>query len=101
MGQPMQVLSKTVVDDIAMFATDRGVTGQDGVSIARGDEAAEEFPDQLAAEVFAVDEGIDHVFVASNQVVVRRPGGWEDELTDRVAEVIVGFFVFYDEAQSE
>jgi hypothetical protein len=94
----MQVFSKTVVDTIAMFATDRGVTGQEGVSVIRDAEAADEFPTALAAEIFAADDDIDHVFVASNQVVVRRGGGWNDGLLDTVAAVITGFFVFYDEA---
>ena len=98
MGQPMQVFSTTVVDSIAMFATDRGVTGQEGVSVARDAEATGEFPSELAAEIFATDDGIDHVFVASNQVVVRRSGDWDDALLDSVAAVITGFFVFYDEA---
>ena len=98
MGQPMQVFSKTVVDTIAMFATDRGVTGQEGVSVTRDAEASDEFPLSLAAELVAADDDVDHVFVASNQVVVRRGGGWDDLLLDAIAAVITGFFVFYDEA---
>jgi len=98
MGQPMQVSSKTVVDTIAMFATDRGVTGQEGVSVTRDAEATDEFPGALAAEIFAIDDDVDHVFVASNQVVVRRGGGWNDPRLDAIAAVITGFFVFYDEA---
>ena len=94
MGQPMQVLSTTVVDEIAMFATDRGITGQDGASFGRAD-TGEGFPTRLAAEVFDADETVDHVFVGSNQVVARRPGGWDDAALDRVRSAIAGFFVFY------
>jgi hypothetical protein len=96
MGQPMQVFSTTVVDDIAMFATDRIVTGQDGASFSPGD-GGEEFPARLAAEVFAADDAVEHVFVASNQVVARRRGGWDAGRTAAVAEVITGFFVHYAE----
>ncbi len=94
MGQPMQVLSTTVVEGVALFATDRGVTGQDGASFGRG-EGGDGYPARLAAEVFAADDAVDHVFVGSNQVVARRAGGWDDPALDRVRSVITGFFVFY------
>ena len=99
MGQPMQVLNTTVVDAIAMFATDRGVTGQEGVSLARGDEAGEGFPSALAGEIFATDDRIEHAFVVSNQVVVRRTDGWDEAALGEVADVISGFFVFYSGAE--
>jgi hypothetical protein len=95
MGQPIQILSTTVVGDVAMFSTDRGVTGQSGDSFARDDDRGDGFPAALAGEVFALDDGIDHVTVASNQVVARRAGGWDDALVERVGSTITGFFVFY------
>ncbi len=96
MGQPIQILTMTVVDAIAMFTTDRGVTGQQGVSVARGEEAGEGFASLLARKVLEADSGVDHVFVASNQVVARRSEGWDDTLTAQIADVITGFFVYYD-----
>ena len=98
MGQPMQILNTTVVDAIAMFATDRGVTGQEGVSLARGDDAGEGFPAALGGAIFAADDAVEHVFVASNQVVARRGDGWSEARLDAIAAVITGFFVFYDES---
>jgi len=98
MGQPMQILDTTVVDAIAIFATDRGVTGQEGVSVSRGDEAGDGFPVALADAIFDTDDGIEHVFVASNQVVARHAEGWTEDLLDAVSGVITGFFVFYDES---
>lgn len=97
MGQPMQVLNTTVIDVIAMFSTDRGFTGQGGVSVARGDETGDGFPAALAAEIFEADPAAAHVFVASNQVVVRRSEGWDQDGVDRITGVITRFFVFYDE----
>lgn len=94
----MQVFSKTVIDTIAMFSTDRGVTGQAGVSVDRSTEPSDEFPAALAAKILATDDAIDHVFVASNQVAVRRSGGWDDAVLESVSAVITDFFVFYDEA---
>ncbi len=99
MGQSIQVAS-TTVGDVVIFDTDRSITGQDGVVFTSADEAAaaEEFPAQLASRIFAADSRIDHVYVASNQVVVRRPGGWDDAVRDQVDAVVSDFFLFYPEA---
>ena len=99
MGQKIEV-SSTVVDDIAMFDTDRGITGQDGVSYSSGDDiTATDFPALLADRLFTDVPGVDHVFVASNQVVVRRPHGCDDQVVATAEGVIANFFLFYpDEA---
>jgi len=95
MGQSIEV-SSSVVGDIAMFDTDRAITGQDGVSFTAGDEiTSSDFPAELARRLFAEVPGIDHVFVASNQVVVRRPHGWDDDVVETAGNVISGFFRFY------
>ena len=95
MGQQIRIDATTVIDDVAMFATDRGVTGQAGVSHSREADPAAGFPGDLAERIFGVDDAIEAVFVASNQVVARRPGGWDEDLLGKVAEVITRFFVFY------
>ena len=100
MGQPIQVLSRTLLETIAIFATDRGVTGQDGSSYSPSDDVGGDFPSRLAGRIFAADDGIGHVFVVSNQVVVRREGGWDDLSLEAIAAVINGFFVYYDGAGS-
>ena len=99
MGQLIEVES-TQVGNIAVFDTDRSITGQDGTAYgALADaQAGEDFPDQLAARLFTSDSAIDHVFVASNQVVVRRNGGWQPDVMGAAAKVIREFFVFYPEA---
>ncbi len=100
MGQKIQVGS-TVVDDIAMFDTDRGITGQDGVSYTSGEEiTSTDFPALLADRLFREVPGIDHVFVASNQVVVRRPHGWDEDVVATAAGVISSFFLFYADDNS-
>ena len=81
---------------MAVFDTDRSVTGQDGSGFdaaAAGD--ATTIPGHLARRLFESDPDLDHVFVASSQVVVRRRGGWGDAARDRAAGVIAGFFVHY------
>ena len=97
MGQKIEVAS-TVVDDIAMFDTDRAITGQDGISYASGDDiTATDYPALLADRLFREVPGIDHVFAASNQVVVRRPHGWDDDVVATATAVISDFFLFYPE----
>lgn len=95
MGQQITVTPK-VIDDVVVYDTNRSITGQDGDAYVRGVEADDEFGSQLAVRIFDADEAVDHVFVASNQVVVRRPDGWTDAERDSVAEVIANFFVYYD-----
>jgi hypothetical protein len=96
MGQSIEVSSQ-VIDDIVMFDTDRAITGQDGVSYSSVDEISDtEFPAELAKRLFADVPGIDHVFVASNQVVVRRPHGWDEDVVETASQVISKFFRFYD-----
>jgi len=100
MGQPIEVLSTTILGEVALIHTDRSVTGQDGTVYLSRDDTDDEFPGRLAAEIFDGADGITHVFVASNQVVVGRQGGWDDSALERVTGIVTDFFVFYDEEAS-
>lgn len=96
MGMAITVSPARIVGDVAVFDTDRSVTGQDGAefdSAAAG--AATTAAALLAQRLFAADAEVQHVFVASSQVVVRRRGAWDDPARDRAAAVIAGFFVHY------
>ena len=99
MGQRIEVLSSTVVGDSVVFDTDRSITGQDGVFYSSAEEAAagEAFPDVLAQRLFASDDGVASVFVASNTVTVTRSGGWDDGAVAAASTVVTEFFVFYGE----
>jgi hypothetical protein len=100
MGQTINLESSRVIGDVVMLDTDRSITGQDGVSYASVDEAASSdiFPARLAARLFEADAAIDHVFVASNQVVVRRPSGWDDAALTASVDVVQAFFRYYSGA---
>jgi hypothetical protein len=102
MGQTIDVKS-TVLSDAALFDTDRSITGQDGQGFASAGKAEVDSTaaGRLAARVFESDSAIDHVFVLSNQVTVRRDGGWNDEATGSAAGIIRDFFVFYEENRGE
>ncbi len=97
MGMPITVAPHRTVGDVAVFDTDRSVTGQDGAGFADaaaaagGDTAAA----RLAQRLFGADPEVEHVFVASSQVVVRRRGGWDSGAADIAAAIIAGFYVHY------
>ncbi|HSG78836.1 MAG TPA: hypothetical protein VLD62_04580, partial [Acidimicrobiia bacterium] len=97
MGQPISVLETTVVGDVLMIDTDRSITGQDGSGFGSAAEAAEAatFPGELAGRLFSADDAVAGVFVASNQVVVERTGGWDDATTAAAESIVANFFVFY------
>lgn len=98
MGQPIAVTAQ-VVDDVVVFDTDRSITGQDGTAYASAEEAAadDRFPGRLATRLFAMDDDIDHVFIASNVVVVRREAGWQNFQVDHASHIVGDFFLFYPE----
>jgi hypothetical protein len=98
MGQTIDVKS-VVFGEVALFDTDRTVTGQDGNGFASGATArgGTTTAARLATALFGSDPAIDHVFVMSNQVTVRRTDAWNDQTIAGAADVIRDFFIFYDE----
>ena len=98
MGQTIEVKS-VVLGEVALFDTDRTMTGQDGHGFESSAAARAETTTaaRLAAALFAGESAINHVFVLSNQVTVRRTGEWSDESVAETAEVIRNFFIFYEE----
>ncbi len=97
MGQPIDIRETIEVDDVVVFETDRSLTGQLGVAVTEDtpDASSDDLPARLGREILAVDDAIDHVYVAMNDLVVRRRGGWDDAVRDEVAARIRGFLVHY------
>lgn len=95
MGQRIVLKDATVIGDVAIFDTDRSISGQDGDSFTSAEAAAESesFSAQLAARVFESDSDVTSVYVQSNQIVVGRSSGWSS--TDEVGGVIENFFIHY------
>ncbi len=95
MGQLINVAS-SVVDDVAVFDTDRSIAGQDGAAYDRSTDTADgTFPGELAGKLLDADPVLDHVWVASNQVVARRPGGWDEASLGAAEKVVSELFRFY------
>ena len=86
--------------DVLMVDTDRSFTGQDG-HVMTADSIRHGVPGVLADRIFALDLGVDHVYVLQNTVTVRRPGGWDDEATGSVAEVVGSFLRYYPDEEEE
>lgn len=103
MGQTIEVNKRTVIDKVLMIDTDRTLAGQDGEAFG-GVEAARRsrtFPGRLAVRLFEADPDIDHVFVMSNQVSLRRFAGWDDAASDRVARLVTDFFRVYPDRSED
>ncbi len=97
MGQPIDVIGTAVVGDVLLVDTDRSITGQDGSGFTSAEEAqgVDTLPADLATRLFASEDAIAHVFVASNQVVIERSGGWSEADVAAATQIVAEFFVFY------
>ena len=98
MGQTVQIKDSVAVGDVLVIETDRSFTGQDGESATPGFPGGG-VPGILAAELFGLGIGIDHVFVQQNTVTVRRTGGWDEASSSKVAGITAFFLRFYDEEE--
>jgi hypothetical protein len=97
-GQDVRIRDVVAVGDVVVIDTDRSFTGQDGQLITPGREGSG-VPGLLAERLYALDIGIDHVFVQQNAVTARRPAGWDRASAEIVAEVTGSFLRFYDEEE--
>lgn len=97
MGQTIQINRTVQVGEVLVLDTDRSLAGQDGEAFSSPEQAAADdtFPARLAGTLFAADPQLDHVFVMSNTVTVRRPAGWDEQAIAAVTELVAEFFRFY------
>ena len=97
MGQSINVTSKQL-DGFCVFSTDRSISGQDGAGFGSVEEAEADtdFPASLAERLFTTDPAIDHVYIASNDVVVRRAAAWDETSVKSAATTISELFRFYE-----
>ncbi len=97
MGQHIVVQPPIVVGDVAVFVTDRSMTGMGAMTFqsaadtgARGGAAAE-----LAVRLYAIDAGLRQLYVAMNTVVARRVVGWDDAHVAAMMRGIEELFVHH------
>jgi ferredoxin/flavodoxin---NADP+ reductase len=96
MGQTIEVKA-TRMGDVALFDTDRSLTGQDSHSFA-GPSSGDDPPGILANRLFDSDPSVLHVHVLSNTVSIERDGGWDRPSLAAAQRVIANLFVFYDQS---
>jgi hypothetical protein len=93
MGQNVEIKDSVTLGEVLVIDTDRSFTGQEGHAITP-DSERRGVPGLLAERLFALDLGIDHVFVLQNTVTVRREEGW-DEASARAVTDVTGTFLRY------
>lgn len=93
----------TLMGDVAIFSGDRSLGGQEGETFSSPAEAAAggTYPAMLASRLFETDDAIDHVYIFSNDVIVRRAGGWDDRALETTGDTLEGLFVFYTGREGE
>jgi hypothetical protein len=99
-GQPIVIESTEIVDRSIIVMMNRSLTSQEGEgydSLAAAD-AADSFGARLAARLFEADESLERVYVASNAVVVTRPGDLSDDIVSSLSSVIEDLLLFYPDA---
>jgi ferredoxin/flavodoxin---NADP+ reductase len=94
MGQLIEV-SSTPLGEVALFDTDRSLTGQDSHMFTAVTDRTDP-PATLAKRLFDSDPAIRHVQILSNTVSVKREGGWDETTLTAAEEVVANLFIFYD-----
>src|SRR3989304_10522838 len=94
MGQRIEVPA-VPIGSLALFSTDRSITGQDGAEFGRESDAGDGPPAELAKRLFQSDAAIDHVYVLSNTASVRRRADWDGVSPDDATGVISELFIHY------
>jgi hypothetical protein len=96
-GQKIEITSAVTIGDVAVYDTDRSLSGQDGERYRSAAEAetGTTIPADLSRRLFANDEAVISVYVTSNVVTVERTGGWDGDALDSTGSVITDFFLFY------
>jgi len=100
MGQDVAINDTVTMGDVLVIATDRSFTGQDGHILTPG-TGGDAVPGILANRLFALDLGIDHVYVLQNTVTVRRPDGWDEQSAAQVTAATSSFLRYYPDDGDE
>ena len=99
MGQLIEVTA-TRVGDVAVFALDRSLTGQDSATFAARPEGSRP-PELLAQRLFDSDAATRTVHILSNTVTVGRETGWDDATLGSASDIISKLFVHYEPVSTE
>ncbi|HSR44657.1 MAG TPA: hypothetical protein VLT15_05410 [Acidimicrobiia bacterium] len=97
MGQKIEIASSTTIGDVAVFDTDRTLSGQDGERYRSLDETEGRttYPAGVARAILSGDGAVQSVYITSNVVTIERRGGWDEESITEAGRLISDFFLFY------
>lgn len=96
MGQTIVINGRRRIGDVLVIDTDRSITGQEGEAYTPGyTTESSTFSARLSERLFEADPNIDRVHVMSNAVSIKRSGGWTDDSSRSVSDVVTRFFRFY------
>ena len=97
MGQSIVIESTETVNDTIIVTMNRSLTSQvgEGYDSQADADAGDSFGAMLARRIFEADDSIERVYVASNSVVLKRPGGWDQASVSSVSSAIEDLFLFY------
>lgn len=94
MGQPVAIRNTVRMGQILLVDTDRSFTGQDGQTMTP-DQPGHSVPGRLAARLFDLGLGVDHVHVLQNTVSLRRDRDWDDDTESTALSALEDFLRFY------
>jgi len=96
-GQPIEIESTETVDDSIIVTMNRSLTSQvgEGYDSQAAADGGDSFGALLARRLFEVEASMERVYVASNTVILKRPGGWDDASVASVSRAIEDLFLFY------
>jgi ferredoxin/flavodoxin---NADP+ reductase len=95
MGQPIDVKA-VMLGTVALFDTDRSITGQDGHNFDGPSERTDP-PAELSNRLFNSIPELTNVHVLSNTVSASRSDEWSEDLLADATDIVAGLFVFYDD----
>ena len=96
MGQLIEV-DHLLLGDVALFDTDRSLSGQEGESYADPETAAAAgtFPGDVAAALLVEIPSIEIVYVFSNTISAKQSGGWSVESAETASGIIRNSLIHY------
>jgi hypothetical protein len=95
MGQTVTIRDVALLGDTLLVDTDRSFTGQDGQTLTP-DFTGDSVLGRLAAALFGLGVGIDHVHVLQNTISVRGSSAWDQAAIDRVRMATGDLLRFYN-----
>lgn len=98
MGQDVEIKDSVTLDGVLIVDTDRTFTGQDGHAISP-DTEVDGVVGLLAERLYGLNLGIDHIYVLSNTVTVRRPEPWDEDSAGAVERAIHSFLRYYSDEE--